>query len=387
MATAREPASAGPGPAVPPRTLVVVPCLNEAASVASVVRAVRTQAPHAHVLVVDDHSLDDTAVVARAAGATVVRLPYTLGVGGAMRTGYGYALRHGYAVVVQVDGDGQHDVRDLPRLVASLAGADVVIGARFADDTPYEVGGARRFAMRILAAVMSLVVGTRITDSTSGYRALGPRAVRLFAEHYPAEYLGDTVEALVIARKCGLVVRDRAGTRPAHSGSSPVRGVLGPRLGGSRARAGASVDVPASAGGDLVRPDGYWLGLVGGLVVLAMSLELVRRRFVRGRLAIAWLVLGSLSVVFALFPSLLISLTSLVGVQVPLNLVLFAGVLFLLVVSMQLASEVGRLESRTRRLAEEIGVLGAEVDRLVRRAEGERAGHEGAPDRTEAGSD
>lgn len=109
-------------------------------------------------------------------------------------------------------------------------------------------------------------------------------------------------------------------------------------------------------------PDGYWLGLVGGVIVLAMSLELVRRRFVRGRLAIAWLVLGALAVLFALLPSLLLSLASAVGVKVPLNLVLFAGVLFLLVVSMQLASEVGRLEARTRRLAEEVAILGAAVE-------------------------
>lgn len=110
-----------------------------------------------------------------------------------------------------------------------------------------------------------------------------------------------------------------------------------------------------------MRPDGYWLGLIGGVVVLLMSLELVRRKFVRGRLAIAWLVLGAVSVLFALFPSLLTSMAALVGVQVPLNLVLFSGVLFLLVISMQLASEVGRLESRTRRLAEEVAILGSRL--------------------------
>ncbi|WP_392544880.1 glycosyltransferase family 2 protein [Oryzobacter telluris] len=227
MAAESEPARAGRPLLVPPRTLVVVPALNEAASVGSVVRAVHEHAPGADVLVVDDHSGDDTAAVARATGATVVTLPFTLGVGGAMRTGYGYALRHGYRIVVQVDGDGQHDVRDLPRLVEALRGADVVIGARFADDTPYEVGGARRFAMRILAAVMSLIVGTRLTDSTSGYRALGPRAIRLFAEHYPAEYLGDTVEALVIARKCGLVVRQVPVRMTAREHGRPTQGVVG----------------------------------------------------------------------------------------------------------------------------------------------------------------
>jgi hypothetical protein len=109
-----------------------------------------------------------------------------------------------------------------------------------------------------------------------------------------------------------------------------------------------------------VRPDGYWLGLVGGLLVLAMSLELVRRRHVRGRLAIAWLVLGAVSVVFAVFPSALGWITTTLHVQVPLNLILFTGVLFLLVVSMQLASELGRLEARTRRLAEEVALLRAD---------------------------
>ncbi|WP_392544879.1 DUF2304 domain-containing protein [Oryzobacter telluris] len=112
-----------------------------------------------------------------------------------------------------------------------------------------------------------------------------------------------------------------------------------------------------------MRPDGYWLGLVGGLLVLGMSLELVRRRHVRGRLAIAWVVLGTVSVFFAIFPSALDWITRTLRVQLPLNLILFAGVLFLLVISMQLASEVGRLEARTRRLAEEVALLRADAVR------------------------
>jgi hypothetical protein len=129
-----------------------------------------------------------------------------------------------------------------------------------------------------------------------------------------------------------------------------------------------------------VRPDGYWLGLVGGLVVLGMSLELVRRRHVRGRLAIAWLVLGAVSVIFALFPSLLGWITTTLHVQIPLNLILFTGVLFLLVISMQLASEVGRLESRTRRLAEEVAILRADFGRPGARhsAEEDHEGTDGA---------
>ena len=108
-----------------------------------------------------------------------------------------------------------------------------------------------------------------------------------------------------------------------------------------------------------MKPDGYWLGLVGGVLVLALSIELVRRRHVRSRLALAWVVLGAVAVVFALFPSALVWLSAALHVQVPLNLVLFGGVLFLLVISMQLAAEIGKLEARTRRLAEEVAILGA----------------------------
>lgn len=209
------------------RVLVIVPALNEEKTVGRVVTAVRSVLPVADVVVVDDHSFDSTAAVSAAAGAAVLTLPYTLGVGGAMRTGYTYALRHGYSRVVQVDGDGQHDARDLPQLIAALHDSDIVIGARFADGSPYAVGGVRRFAMRFLAAVMSFIVGTKLTDSTSGYRALGPRAVRLFAEHYPAEYLGDTIEALVIARKCGLVVRQVPVRMNAREHGRPTQGVVG----------------------------------------------------------------------------------------------------------------------------------------------------------------
>ena len=210
--------------------LVVVPALNEAATVASVVRAVRAVVPDADVLVIDDHSTDDTGRRAAEAGALVARLPFTLGVGGAMRTGYSYAVRNGYQVVVQVDGDGQHDPRHIPELVAALAHDDIVIGARFAGEDPYAVGAARRFAMSSLARVLSGLLRTRLTDVTSGYRALGPRAIRVFAEHYPAEYLGDTVEALVIARRCGLTVSQLPVRMTAREHGRPSQGVVGSTL-------------------------------------------------------------------------------------------------------------------------------------------------------------
>src|SRR6478672_2262446 len=193
-----------------PRVLAVVPAFNEEDSVGRTIEELTSVNPEVDVLVVDDGSGDHTATVARSSGATVCSLPFNLGVGGAMRTGYRYALRHGYDVAVQIDADGQHDPRNLPRLLARLDGpdgADIVIGARFATpDDPYKVRGPRRWAMRLLAAALSRAARTRLTDVTSGYRASNRRAIALFATHYPAEYLGDTVESLVIAARARCTI-------------------------------------------------------------------------------------------------------------------------------------------------------------------------------------
>ena len=217
-----------PGPAH--RLLIVVPALNEQDSVGAVVRSIRESVPDAVCLVVDDGSTDATAEVAAEAGATVLSLPFNLGVGGAMRAGFRYARDHGHRVVVQVDADGQHDPRYIGALVAGLDSADIVIGARFAGVGDYGVRGPRRWAMRVLAGAVSRVARRRLDDVTSGFKASGPAAVRLFAETYPAEYLGDTVEALVIGARAGLEItqlpvemRPRQGGVPSHQ---PLRATV-----------------------------------------------------------------------------------------------------------------------------------------------------------------
>jgi len=188
------------------RVLAVIPAWNEQDSVASVVADISRLHPEIDVLVVDDGSGDDTAGQAARAGALVCRLPFNLGVGGAMRAGYRYALRGAYDVVVQVDADGQHDPAYIPSLVAGLRDADVVVGARFAGEGDYPARGARRLAMRLLASVLSRLADRRLTDVTSGFRAVNRRGIALFAAHYPSEYLGDTVESLVIAVRTGCRV-------------------------------------------------------------------------------------------------------------------------------------------------------------------------------------
>jgi glycosyltransferase involved in cell wall biosynthesis len=201
-----------------------MPAFNEEEAVGDVVREVLTKLPGVDCVVVNDGSSDATAARAADAGALVLTLPFNLGVGGAMRTGFRYAVLNGYDTVVQIDADGQHDPAGVPALLEELAHADIVLGARFAGSGDYRARGPRRWAMRIFAVTISRIAKTRLTDATSGFRASGPRAVDLFARHYPAEYLGDTLESLVIASRSGLRIRQvpvamrpRAGGVPSHN--------------------------------------------------------------------------------------------------------------------------------------------------------------------------
>ncbi|TAM71916.1 MAG: glycosyltransferase family 2 protein [Microbacteriaceae bacterium] len=205
-------------------TLIVMPAYNEEAAVGRVVREVLAALPGVACLVVDDGSSDSTTAVAREAGAVVAQLPFNLGVGGAMRVGFKFALENGYSNVVQVDADGQHDPTDVAKLVDALGDADIVLGARFAGEGAYSARGPRKWAMLVLARLLSRTAGVRLTDTTSGFRASGPRAVRLFARYYPAEYLGDTIESLVIAARANCAIaqvpvsmRERVAGVPSHN--------------------------------------------------------------------------------------------------------------------------------------------------------------------------
>lgn len=190
------------------KTLVAIPAWNEQESIADVIAKVGEHRPDADILVVNDGSSDSTAEVAKAAGATVVSLPFNVGVGGAMRTAFLYAQRGGYQAMVQVDADGQHDPADLDRVLNGLDQADVVVGTRFHPDSTYVIGGPRRWAMVLLSKSLSRMNKGKISDPTSGFRSAGPKAIALFAVDYPADYLGDTVGSLAIAIRNGLVIRE-----------------------------------------------------------------------------------------------------------------------------------------------------------------------------------
>jgi glycosyltransferase involved in cell wall biosynthesis len=181
------------------RKLAIVPAYNESGMVGRVVRDIHRAAPDFDVVVIDDGSTDDTAAEAAAEGVIVIRHPFNLGIGGAVQSGYKYALREGYDVAVQVDGDGQHKPAHLPDLLAALhtSGApDMVYGSRFRGDPGYKVPLGRRVGNLIFSLVLSAITRQRITDPTSGFRMTNRRGIELFARDYPHDY--PEVEALLM---------------------------------------------------------------------------------------------------------------------------------------------------------------------------------------------
>lgn len=172
-----------------PDLLVVIPVHNEGASLTAVIEETRLAAPGADVLVVDDASTDDSAAIARAGGAVVVSHPFNLGYGAAVQTGFRYAAAGGYRRMVQLDGDGQHPPREIPRLLAALGGADLVVGSRFLGKGAYPIAPVRRLGMRLFSAAASLATRRRVTDASSGFQALNERVVRFLASQpYPSDF-------------------------------------------------------------------------------------------------------------------------------------------------------------------------------------------------------
>ena len=180
------------------RKAAVVPAYNEASSIESVVHEIRAADPETEVVVVDDGSTDGTAELARRAGATVLSLPYNLGIGAAVQTGLQYAHEHDFDLAVQIDGDGQHDSAELERLLAPVLDghADIAVGTRFVGERSFRSTFARRIGIALFAGVVSLIVRQRVTDTTSGFRAMNKRGIRLFASDYPHDY--PEVEATVL---------------------------------------------------------------------------------------------------------------------------------------------------------------------------------------------
>jgi len=191
--------------------------------VGKVVEEVHTHLPQAEVLVVNDGSTDLTSEIAKSKGAIVLNLPFNLGIGGAMQAGYQYANEKGYDIAIQVDGDGQHDPKEIGKLLKALQEKkiDMVIGSRFIGDLGYKSSTMRRIGISIFSQVISMIVGQRITDPTSGFRASNRKTIQLFASDYPQDY--PEPEVVILLHQCHLKMEEvPVGMSERYSGESSI---------------------------------------------------------------------------------------------------------------------------------------------------------------------
>lgn len=212
------------------KLLVIIPAFNEEETIASVITDVRTNVPEADILVVNDGSRDSTGTVAESMGAITLTHLYNLGIGATMQTGYKYARINGYDMAVQVDADGQHRADYIRALIRPILEntAQVTIGSRFLEDGDYRPSFARNAGMAVFSKVVSMILGEKVTDTTSGFRACGREVISFFSQAYPDDY--PEVEALVLLHRKGFRIMEvpvkmseRAGGR---SSITPTKSVL-----------------------------------------------------------------------------------------------------------------------------------------------------------------
>ena len=206
------------------RVVAVVPAYNEEGAIGRLVDEIAEYQPDLDVVVLDDCSTDGTAAVAEDHGATVLRLPFNVGIGGAVQTGFRYSLEQDYDAAVRLDGDGQHDPSEISKLLGPVerGEANLVIGSRFVDaNGTYRPPLARRLGIRVFARLVSLLGGQRVTDTTSGFVALDRVGIELFASEYPHDY--PEVEATLVALRSGLRLRQvQVDMRERETGSSSI---------------------------------------------------------------------------------------------------------------------------------------------------------------------
>jgi hypothetical protein len=205
------------------KILVIIPAFNEEGSVGKVVEGVHTHLPQVEVLVVNDGSTDRTSGRARSKGAVVLDLPFNLGIGGAMQAGYRYAFEKNYDIAIQVDADGQHDPKEIDKLLKALEEKqiDMAIGSRFIGGLGYKSSMMRRVGISIFSKVISMIVGQKITDPTSGFRASNRKAIQLFALNYPQDY--PEPEVVILLHQCYLKMGEvPVGMSERYSGESSI---------------------------------------------------------------------------------------------------------------------------------------------------------------------
>ncbi len=188
------------------KILIIVPAYNEEENIAYVIKEIRTHFKHGDILVVNDGSTDSTGHMAKESGVIVISHPCNMGIGVTMQTGYKYADLKGYNIAIQVDGDGQHPPDQIHWLLKPVieGKADMVVGSRFLGEGDYVPSLARSIGIRIFSRVLSLITRERVTDPTSGFRAVNREVIRFFAKNYPEDY--PEAEAIMLLHKAGFSI-------------------------------------------------------------------------------------------------------------------------------------------------------------------------------------
>lgn len=211
------------------KVLIAIPAFNEEQTIATTLELCRQEFPEADLLVVNDCSTDATLAVIESEGVNYLSLPFNLGVGGAMRAAFRFAFINDYSFLIQVDADGQHNPRDIILLFSKSEEFDVVIGSRFLQYEGYRVNIARKFAIRAISIYLKILIDQNLSDPTSGFRLSNRRAISIFSQAYPIEYLGDTVGSVVLGSleglrfgECPTSMMQRQGGRPSQNHGKSV---------------------------------------------------------------------------------------------------------------------------------------------------------------------
>jgi hypothetical protein len=192
----------------PYKIIAIIPAFNEEKSISTVVKKLSSLYPYIDILVINDGSTDQTSYYAEKFGANVITLPYNLGIGGAVQTGYLYARNHEYDIAIQIDADGQHKPDELYKILQPLLNdeADLIVGSRFIEKTSYRSSLSRRIGIAVLSILVGFIARQHITDATSGFRIVNKKGIRLFARDYATDY--PEVDSLVLVKKHGLRIKE-----------------------------------------------------------------------------------------------------------------------------------------------------------------------------------
>jgi len=208
------------------KLLIVIPAFNEELVLGKTLNELVKLIPVNQILVVSDGSTDKTSEIVKNLNINLLELPFNLGVGAAMRAGFQFALENGFSKVIQFDADLQHQPKYINEISENLNSFDVVVGSRFANNNDYKVSFVRSIAMNLLKNSVSRHIGQNMTDVTSGFRGANKKAIEIFSEFYPSEYLADTVESLILAHDKGLTISEIGVTMQERQGGKPSQNLL-----------------------------------------------------------------------------------------------------------------------------------------------------------------